>query len=196
MKPRTHRTENAAQSIGKITKGQSAFALTGGQYSYADVIEHICNEIGDCSLDCATWTAHEADLRRIQNFLQSGRLSRVRFLFDPSFRSRKPVFCDLLQRLFGNDCIRTVPIHAKYTVMRNAAFDVCLITSMNLNQNKRIEFVEIHESKEMCDFFEKFTDGIFESESAPTHSQSRTKTMQALGDTAKPSIFGPTPRLL
>src|SRR5690554_1085924 len=94
---------NVRAALGPIQKGCEVFAITNGQFSMIDVLEHVLNYTGKASIDLATWTAADGDLRRAHAFVLDGRVARMRLIVDPSFRSRKPEFCKTLISLFGND---------------------------------------------------------------------------------------------
>lgn len=152
---------SAFDALGPIEPGCEIFALTNGQFSMIDVLEHVLHHTGRASIDIATWTAADGDLRRAHAFMLDGRIDRVRMIVDPSFRSRKPEFCKTLVELFGNDAIRTTPIHGKFACVRNERWSIAIRSSMNLNPNKRIETVEISDDPTLADFLTGLTDEIF-----------------------------------
>lgn len=151
------------------------FALTNGQFSIIDVLDHILDATGPADLDIATWTASDGDLKRAHAFLLSRRVRRLRFVVDPSFRSRKPDFCRVLVELFGNDAIRTTPIHGKFAVIRNSSWDVAIRSSMNLNVNRRIESVEISDDAELAAFLASWVDDVFERSGADANFSSQAQ---------------------
>lgn len=152
---------DCAQALGPLEAGCELFAVTNGQFSMIDVLEHALAHSGPASIDLATWTAADGDLRRAHAFALDGRVKAFRVIVDPSFRARKPEFCDTLIELFGNDSIRTVPLHGKFAVVRGAR-SFAIRSSMNLNPNRRIETVEISEDPALCDFLVDLVDEIFE----------------------------------
>ena len=156
---------NAQDAIGDITPQCEIFAITDGQFSVIDIIEHCLNSIGPATMDIATWTAADGDLRRAHSFLLSTKVTAVRFIVDPSFKSRKPEFCQTLTDLFGSKSIRTVPLHGKFIVLRNATFNLAIRTSMNLNVNNRIETVEISDDAALAEFLTDKVDAIFQRSS-------------------------------
>lgn len=150
----------AMSAIGPLEHGCEVFAVTNGQFSMIDVLEHVLDHSGPAHVDLATWTAADGDLRRAHAFLLSGKIASIRMIVDPSFRARKPEFCDTLVELFGNDAIRTVPLHGKFAAVRGAR-SFAIRSSMNLNPNRRIETVEISEDTALVDFLAGLTDEIF-----------------------------------
>jgi hypothetical protein len=124
-KRRIHRVAvgDAATAIGRIDKGCEIFALTNGQFSIVDILEHCLRTTGPAALDIATWTAADGDLRRAHAFVLSRAVTRARFVVDPSFRTRKPEFCETLVSIFGNDAIRTTPLHGKFATLQNDSWN-------------------------------------------------------------------------
>lgn len=171
-------------ALGPITEGCEIFALTNGQFSMIDVIEHVLSATGPASIDIATWTAADGDLRRAHAFLLDGRVKRFRMIVDPSFRSRKPEFCQTLIELFGNDAIRTTPLHGKFACIRNDRWNVAVRSSMNLNPNRRIETVEISDDPALAGFLSDLTDEIFR------RSPDANFTSQSLSQNARHDVRG------
>lgn len=185
---RRNASGNVADALGPITPGCEIFALTNGQFSMIDVLEYALSVTGRASIDIATWTAADGDLRRAHAFLLSGTVERIRMIVDPSFRSRKPDFCQTLIDLFGNESIRTVPLHGKFAVIRNDQWNLAIRTSMNLNPNRRIENVEISDDPDMAAFLTGVTDEIF-SRSAAANFTSQSEGINARHDTASRLAF-------
>lgn len=191
-------TEQAAQAIGTLEHGCEIFGLTKGQFSISDVIQHCLTQTGPATVDIATWTAALGDIKRAENLLRDGRITRIRFIVDPSFKSRKPEFCRALVDTFGDGCIRTVNSHAKFAIIRNAEWDLAIRTSMNLNPNPRLENFEISDDQELAQFFTDIVDQVFGAFSDATNfaTQSR-KEIDRIGSRkaqgALPFEFKPLP---
>lgn len=191
-------TEQAAQAIGTLEHGCEIFGLTKGQFSISDVIQHCLTQTGPATVDIATWTAALGDIKRAENLLRDGRITRIRFMVDPSFKSRKPEFCKALVETFGDGCIRTVNSHAKFAIIRNAEWDLAIRTSMNLNPNPRLENFEISDDRNLAQFFTDIVDQVFLAFSDATNfaTQSR-KEIDRIGSRkaqgALPFEFKPLP---
>ena len=67
-----------------------------------------------------------------------------------------------MRQLFGTECIRAVRTHAKFVVVRNEEWAVVVRTSMNLNENPRLENIEITTDAGFADFFESIVADIFD----------------------------------
>lgn len=185
-KPRARRitriaTDRAAAAIGTIEPNCELFALTNGQFSLVDILQHILDTTGPASLDIATWTASDGDLRRAHAFLLDGRVNTLRFIVDPSFKSRKPEFCQVLTNLFGPDAIRTTPLHGKFATITNDTWNIAVRTSMNLNINRRIESIEISDDAALTGFLTGFTDEVFQRSPAANFT-SQSESLNAAHD--------------
>jgi len=154
---------NAEEYIGDLSKNTEIFGLTKGQFSIIDIIEHVLNHTGKANLLIATWTAAHADIHKAFTFLKNGNINDIKFIVDRGFVNRQPEYCKELQSMFGEDCIRFLRIHAKFAVIENEDWHFVIRTSMNLNENKRIENFEITEDKDFCKYFIKFFDLVFSS---------------------------------
>lgn len=151
----------AREAIGPIRPGQDVFILTFGQFSLIDVLVHVLDEIGPASVDISTWTAAHADVQRAADLMTAAAITKLRFVVDRSFETRQPEYCAHMRLLFGDDCIRATRTHCKFIVVRNERANVVIRTSMNLNENPRLENVEVSESLPFAEWFTGIVDGIF-----------------------------------
>jgi len=156
-----------------IEKDTEFHCLSVGQFNLIDVVENVINQIGRCKIDIAVWTAAETNLKKAFNFLESENVESMRWLIDPSFKSRQPKYVATLASLFGDDAVRTIPTHAKFIVCYNEVYSVTILTSMNLNQNKRLENFTVIENYDMCKFYSNFVDQVFNKKEAADNFQSQ-----------------------
>lgn len=163
---RTVARASAAEVIGEITPGCEIFGLSKGQFSLVDIIEHVLKFTGPASVLLSTWTAANADLGFAYDLLRNGSINAIRFVVDFSFPTRQPEYCAALRQKFGDDCIRVTKTHAKFVVIRNDAWSVVIRSSMNLNENRRLESFEISDCRQMADFCEGVVDSLFETQAA------------------------------
>ena len=152
----------AGPAIGEITPGCQILVLTRGQFSFSHAIRHIIDATGPARLDISTWAANGADLKSAETLIRSGLVTKIRFVIDPSFKARQRKFCDALEKAFSPDCIRTIHSHAKFALIYNEKWSIAVRTSMNLNPNPRIEFLEISDSPDILQFFVDYVDDVFE----------------------------------
>jgi hypothetical protein len=87
-------------------------------------------------------------------------------LVDFSFPVRQPAYCAALRQRFGDEAIRMTVTHAKFISLRNSTWNVVIRTSMNLNENRRMENIEVSDDAALAEFLESVCDRIFAAESS------------------------------
>lgn len=155
------RGESAARCIGDITPGCEIFGLTKGDFSMIDILRHIAKQIGPCNIDIGTWTAAAAEIKQAFTMLEDKNILTMRWLVDRSFPARQGKYYNSLLEKFGRDSVRLARFHAKFILLENENFSVAVRTSMNLNENKRIEFFEISEGTPISGYLKQITDYHF-----------------------------------
>lgn len=156
------KTSSAASAIGPLLPGMEVFCLTFGQFSLIDAVEYLVHSAGKCQVVVSTWTAAVADAERAKRMLDIGNIERFRLVVDRSFIARQPVYCARVTELFGPDAIRTTRTHAKFALIHNDHWSLCLRTSMNLNANPRLESLEISDDPDLVAFMLEIVDGLYE----------------------------------
>ena len=160
--PRVAATASAQAALAEWGPGLTTSVATFGQFSLMDaILAAVLDRTGPARVDMATWTASGADLEQTAAQLHDGRILSVRMIVDCSFPTRQPGYMAILVRLFGPDCIRTIRTHAKFCVIRNDHWSVIIRTSMNLNSNPRLEWIEVSDDPILADFWTAITDDIF-----------------------------------
>lgn len=163
----------AADAIGPIEPGCEIYGLTKGQWSLIDLIEHVLSFTGACRAVISTWTAAGADVSFAYKLMSCGQLNSLRFLVDFSFPARQPAYCAALRQTFGDDCIRISKNHAKFVLLRNDTWNIVIRTSMNLNENRRLENFEISDDARLADFLQRVIEEIFEAQPTAGHFDKR-----------------------
>ncbi len=173
MNPKTHtksilnksmrvcKRASATQAIGVIGKNTDTFILTYGQFSLVDALLAILDQTGPAHVSISTWTAAHAHLGRTAALMESASILSYRMIVDRSFRTRQPKYFESMIGLFGPECIREITTHAKFMLVRNNDWDIVVRTSMNLNENPRLENIEISENKDFAIFFEDLICDVF-----------------------------------
>lgn len=151
----------ARDAIGKLEPGFELYCLTFGQFSLIDVLEFCLEQTGPADVDLATWTVADAAIDRCAALLEDGRLRRLRWVVDNSYPQRHPAYCARLRRKFGDAAIRTTRSHAKFCSIRNSAWSIAIRTSMNLNENIRLESLDLSEGGGLAEFLSAVVDSIF-----------------------------------
>jgi hypothetical protein len=158
---RAAKKANASEAIGKIEKNTDTFILTYGQFSLIDALCVILDQTGPADVSISTWTAADAHLERSADLLESAQIRSFRMIIDRSFETRQPKYCHHMRRLFGPECIRAIRTHAKFMLIRSDTHNVVVRTSMNLNENPRLENIEISEDTGFAEFFQTIVDDVF-----------------------------------
>lgn len=161
----------ATDAIGRLTPGCEIYCLTFGQFSLIDALVAVLDQTGPADVDISTWTAAHAHLDRSKELLggaagKGGAIRRCRWLVDTSFLNRQPAYVAHMRKLFGDDSIRTYRSHAKFVTVRNDRWNLALRTSMNLNENARLENLEISDDAELVAFLAKVVDEVFAEHAA------------------------------
>jgi hypothetical protein len=158
---RLAKTLNAANAIGELKLMQDVYILTFGQFSLIDSLIHILEQTGPADVALSTWTAADAHLEQAKAMMESASIRSFRMVIDRSFETRQPGYVYHMRKLFGVDCIRAIRTHAKFFVISNEKWKVVARTSMNLNENPRLETIEISTDPALADFLLAVVDEIF-----------------------------------
>lgn len=149
-------SENALAAIGKIYHGMEIYCLTKGQFSIINILEELLKQTGPANVIISTWTAANAEIQKAESFLENKLINQLHFIVDRSFKTRQPTYCEMLERKFG-DAISTTSSHAKFILLENEEWKISIRTSMNLNENKRLENVEISDDPALCEYLREIS---------------------------------------
>lgn len=163
----------AAEAIGPLTPGCEIYGLNKGQFSLIDIIEHCLAATGPADVTLSTWTAAGADLSFAHALLTNGTITSLRFVVDFSFPTRQPAYCAALRERFGDAAIRITKTHAKFVVIRNATWNLVIRSSMNLNENRRLESFEISDDAGMASYLLELCDELFAGHAAGAQFEQR-----------------------
>lgn len=152
---------NVAEALGTLEHGCEIYGLSRGQYSLIDLVEYILAQTGPADVVISTWTAAGADIGYALRMRRNGNIRSLRWLVDASFPVRQPGYCAAMRERFGDESIRVTKNHAKFVRIANDEWHIVCRTSMNLNENKRIESFEISDDPELCAYLGEFIDGLF-----------------------------------
>lgn len=184
-KPRLSKVTNARDALADFDRGLETYCLTFGQFSLMDAVEAVLDKTGPAHVAISTWTAGGADLSRSAEHLHDKRILSLRLLVDCSFGQRQPGYLAQCRELFGDDAIRTTRTHAKFVVITNDTWSVAIRTSMNLNENPRLESIEVSDDPALAGFLLTIVKELWAEEKAGDY---RTKSRPAL-----PGISGVSP---
>lgn len=169
-RPRLSKVTNARDALADFGRGMETYCLTFGQFSLMDAVEAVLEKTGPADVAISTWTAGNADLSRSAEHMHNGNIRSLRFVADCSFGQRQPGYLAELVRLFGDEAIRTTRTHAKFVVITNESWRVAIRTSMNLNENPRLESIEVSDDPELAGFLLRVVDELFAEEKPGDYS--------------------------
>jgi hypothetical protein len=173
------RAASAAEAIAALERdGCELVGLTRGQFSLSDLIEAILNKTGPASLSISTWTAAHSSVATMLQLLQSGRIIHCKWLVDVTFVRRVPQLVAEIRRSFGDDAIRVTKTHAKFCTVTNDEWKVAIRSSMNLNQNPRLESYEIGHDPDLCGWLEGVMADVWASQPRQLAEGSHTDQSQ------------------
>ena len=194
---RVSKIANAADTLAGFGHGTEVDVLTFGQFSIIDAIEAVLDITGPASVTLATWTAAEFDLSQIEAQLLRARITDLRLIIDRSFVSRQPRFVGLIHDRFGADSVRSTRTHAKFVVIHNVEWSVVIRTSMNLNHNPRLEYMQVVDDTDLASMYLAVADALFKEE--PPGLENRRNVPELVGVAGvEPSIpvrMGKPPRV-
>lgn len=153
--------QGAAAAVSEFTKGGRVVGLTKGQFSLLHLILQIIEITGPADIIISTWSAGLYDASVLHQMLDSGLIRDIQLITDRSYYTRQKRYAVSIEEAFGRDRIRTTNMHAKFVLIKNGDWNVCIRSSMNLNENKRCENFDIDDDVEIFDFYKAFVDEVF-----------------------------------
>lgn len=158
------RKQTAAEAVALLTADNELFGLTKAQFSLIDLLDALLDRIGPARLSISTWTAAHADLSRVLQFIDAGRITGARWLVDLTFTRRSPQLAARIRAAFGPESIRVTRNHAKFCLLTNDAWRIVVRTSMNLNFNPRLEDFTVAHDPELATFLDTVLDELWRSQ--------------------------------
>lgn len=171
----TRKVSPSRKRVSKIADARTTLAefdhrvemdvMTFGQFSIIDAIEAVLEKTGPADVALATWTAAGFDLSRIEHQVRYAQIRNLRMIVDRSFVSRQPKFVEAIHGMFGREAVRSTRTHAKFVVITNDDWSVVIRTSANLNENARLEYIQVADDPDLADFYLTVVDAIYAEES-------------------------------
>lgn len=138
---------------GLVVPGFRLVGLSKGQISILDLIEELLVATGPADVTFSTWTMSDLSIDRCGWLMNEGRIRSLTMLVDRSFARCKPERALALAERFGRGVFLVTRTHAKFALLGNDDWHVCVRTSANLNRNPRFEQFDIDDNLEIFDFF-------------------------------------------
>ncbi len=155
---------NSDLALKNFGKENRAVGLTNGLFSLISLIRSTLKITGPANILVSTWSAGFYDAEEINSLLSSGKIISFKLILDRSFKTRQSAYSVHITKLFSESNIRTTDNHAKFVLIYNDEWTVCIRSSMNLNENKRCENFDIDNDFEIFSMFKTFADELFEKQ--------------------------------
>jgi len=183
---------NANLVLADFKKGCRIMGLTRGNFSLIDLIHAILKKTGRAEVVCVTWSAGIKDVHNAKWLVDSSLIKTFTLITDHSYKTRQAKYAASIEEIFGVENIRTSEIHAKFALIKNNDFSVCIRTSMNLNSNKTCESFEIDEDSDIYNFYHDFVDFVNNNQKEGFVSSSATvnKTLDLFFKSKTKAIAG------
>jgi len=143
--------------LDRLHPGGQVIGLTMGQWSLIDLLHSILKKTGPANVVIATWSAGIKDAHQVAWMRETGLIRNIRLLTDYSYQRRQPGYAVGVEELFGKENIRCSNLHAKFLTVSNDCWKISVMTSMNLNANKKTEIFQIIDDQGLFDFLNDFT---------------------------------------
>ena len=151
--------KRVSEIAGNIAAGQTIHGITDGTLSLVDIIRLAAQEVPSDVLTLAVWTASADGLKRLSHIQDSGMLGEVRLLLDRSYPTREKAAHKIAVNRFA--AIRYWHAHVKFAILTGGTHDVLILSSMNLNKNKRLENFTVHAGGELPSRYLKLVDDLY-----------------------------------
>jgi len=169
------RQSRAGAALGAATavvaelggEGSHVFALTKGQFSMIDAIAACLDRTGPASISLWTWCVVDYELLRLAEFCRDDRIDDARLVVDRAGALRQRHFLAWWLRTFGSNSLRVTKSHAKVAMVRAEGWNLVLRGSMNLNENPRMELIDISNSADAMAMVEDVMAELWRTVPAP-----------------------------
>jgi len=157
-------SDNAKVPVNKLEKNGRVLGLTDGNFSLIDMIHSILKKVGKADVIVCTWSAGIKDAHQIRWMLDTNLIQSFTIVTDHSYVTRQKKYALSLEQIFGKENIRTSEVHAKFVLIKNNEWSICLRTSMNLNANKTTESFELEDDAEVYEFYYNYIKHLFDKQ--------------------------------
>lgn len=155
-------TINAQEAIKGLTKDNRITGLTNGAFSLISLIDATLEITGKADIIISTWSAGVYDVNAIKQLIESGHIGDFKIILDRSFKTRQSQYAVTVEDLFANENIRTTNTHSKFVLIKNDAWNICIRSSINLNENKRCENFDVDNDIDIFNLFNDFCSELFD----------------------------------
>lgn len=123
--------------IPTLEQNKTYHFFSSGQWSTHELLEYLLSKTGPATVSIAVWSISEIGARKLVQLKEQGLISHLQTVFDYRTNTRHPGALHLVRQ--ACDRFRTLPCHAKITVISNPQWNICIIGSPNYTNNPRPE---------------------------------------------------------
>lgn len=186
---------SAEEMLGELQPGETRVGMSHGRWDLVDGIRAILDQQPpEVEVTLASWTASDDHFGRLWSWYEEGHYRRLRFVADMSFRMRNPAVWETVLARLGEANLRIGQCHAKFVAFHGPADQVplptILVTSANLNRNKRIESWWVTTQPAVVAEFVSLADDLWRIQDTDIHrdgggtAKSRRDTKMLMGEAA------------
>lgn len=154
--------QKAAEAVIGFEKGSRIIGLTKGQFSLLHLITELLKKTGPAELIISTWSAGVYESSALCEMVETGLILDILIITDRSYATRQKQYAITIEQAFGKARIRTTNTHAKFVLIKNDEWSICIRSSMNLNENKRCENFDIDDDIDIFKFYKDFSNEILD----------------------------------
>jgi len=154
-------TIEAKEALIGFNRNNRITGLTNGAFSLISLIEAALEITGSADVIISTWSAGIYDISAVGSLMESGNIKDFKLIIDRSFATRKGQYTVTVDEIFKPENIRTTNTHSKFVLIKNDDWNVCIRSSMNLNENPRCENFELDNDIDIYNLFNDFAVELF-----------------------------------
>lgn len=148
-------------NVKRLSTGERYTVFSNGIVSSIDILTALIRNLGFRSIEImiVTWQLGIRDQVTLSNITRNPRI-KMRILLDISYVDRNKDYFDTIRRTLG-PVIWLTSTHAKVMVLKTADKNFTVLSSANFNRNRRFEFFDITESRELLELVMKNFEPFF-----------------------------------
>lgn len=129
--------QSMLQLFGQLQLNKCLHFQTNSSFSTHNLLEYCLRQTGPSKVFLTTYSISEDPARVLLSLKQEGLITELNAIFSDRMKTNNAKAFQLVQRFTDN--YKLLPCHAKTFVLVGGLFPVSVITSANMNKNKRIE---------------------------------------------------------
>lgn len=137
-------------SLPSLERNSQLHFCTEGKWSAHELLAKLLEMTGPAEVALTSYSFTEDPLRMLKQYMDTGIIQDLFVLVDKRVEKENPRAYQLAVANFRN--LQLVHIHAKVLVIRNAHWNLSVVSSANYTRNKRIEVGCITENESICQF--------------------------------------------